>query len=194
MVVLAGAGGVGNWAIQLGKVAGCRVSTTASSRNHKFLEELGADHCIDYNTQDWAAAAKELEQPPDIVFDLMGGDDEIKSLRLLPRNGHYMNILNSGWMTKFGKPGFVIAMGMVGVYRGLLQHMIGPNYYFTIVDPNGKQLQHIADLMASGECKAIVDSIHDLGDLAAAHDKVEASHCHGKIIIRVKDAAPKSRL
>lgn len=194
MLVLAGAGGVGNWAIQLGKVAGCEVSATASSRNHEFLRDLGADRCVDYNTEDWAASAKEFTNVPDTVFDLMGGDDEVRSLRLLPRNGHYLNIMNSGWVTKFGKPGFMITLGMVGLYRGVLQHVIGPNYHFTIVDPNGTQLQYISDLLASGDCRAIVDSIHDLEDLAAAHDKVEASHCRGKVVIRVKGAVPRSRL
>lgn len=192
MIVLAGAGGVGNWAVQLAKVAGCEVSATASGRNHEFLRDLGADHCIDYNTQDWAAAAKKLA--PDTVFDLMGGDDEIRSLRLLPRDGHYLNIMNSGWVTKFGKPGFVVGMGMVGLYRAMLQHIIGPNYSFTIVEPNGEQLQRVSDLMAAGACKPIVDSVHDLDDMVAAHNKVEASHCRGKVIIRVKRAMSRSRL
>jgi len=194
LLVLAGAGGVGNWAIQLGKVTGCEVTATASSHNHQFLKLLGADRCIDYNTEDWVGQVKALQKVPDSVFDLMGGDDELRSLRLLPRSGHYMNIMNSGWVTKYGKPGFIVTMAMVAMYRGLLQHVIGPNYYFTIVAPNGQQLGHIADLMASGQCKPVVDSVHDLPQLAIAHDKVEGGHCRGKVIIRVKDAIPQSRL
>merc|ERR1712232_190042 len=122
VAVFAGAGGVGNWAIQLCKIAGCTVTATASARNHELLQRLGASGCIDYSTTEWSRA---FDAPPDVIFDLMGGDDEIKALRLLPRDGHYLNIMNSGWITKFGKPGFLFGMGIAGLYRGLLQHVIG---------------------------------------------------------------------
>jgi NADPH:quinone reductase-like Zn-dependent oxidoreductase len=48
ILILGGNGGVGNFAIQLAKILGAEVYTTAQSQNHDYLKGLGADHCIDY--------------------------------------------------------------------------------------------------------------------------------------------------
>lgn len=42
------ASAVGQYAIQLGKIAGLRVATTASPKNHEKLRDLGADYVVDY--------------------------------------------------------------------------------------------------------------------------------------------------
>jgi NADPH:quinone reductase-like Zn-dependent oxidoreductase len=46
-----GAGGVGGFAVQICKNIGATIITTASRRNHEFVKLLGADHVIDYNTE-----------------------------------------------------------------------------------------------------------------------------------------------
>lgn len=47
-----GAGGVGGFGIQICRNIGATVITTASAKNHDFVKSLGADHAIDYNTED----------------------------------------------------------------------------------------------------------------------------------------------
>lgn len=53
ILIHAGAGGVGGFAIQLAKNAGLTVLTTASSANHEFVKSLGADYVIDYRKEDF---------------------------------------------------------------------------------------------------------------------------------------------
>src|SRR5256885_12782043 len=63
LLVHAGAGGVGSAAIQLGKAAGAAVIATAGSPEKvRLCEELGADHAINYKTDDFVEAAKDLPQ------------------------------------------------------------------------------------------------------------------------------------
>ncbi len=60
VLISAGAGGVGSFAVQLAKAAGARVLAVASAENHAYLTALGADACIDYRQQDVVSAARDL--------------------------------------------------------------------------------------------------------------------------------------
>jgi NADPH2:quinone reductase len=77
LLVHAGAGGVGTAAIQLGKAAGARVIATAGgARKTAICTELGADHVIDYTSEDFVPIVKELTggRGADVVYDPVGGD------------------------------------------------------------------------------------------------------------------------
>jgi len=68
VVITAGAGGVGGFAIQLAKQAGCEVITTCSAKNFEFVKKLGADHCIDYNKDDIKAKVMEITKNRGVDF------------------------------------------------------------------------------------------------------------------------------
>ncbi|MEG0497138.1 MAG: NADP-dependent oxidoreductase, partial [Carnobacterium sp.] len=70
VLIHAGAGGVGTYAIQLAKSIGAKVITTASKKNHDLLIELGADQVIDYKTENFV----ELLNDVDLVLDTVGGE------------------------------------------------------------------------------------------------------------------------
>lgn len=70
VLIHAGAGGVGTYAIQLAKEAGAHVITTASAKNHALLRKIGADEVIDYHTTNFAEVLADV----DLVFDTMGGE------------------------------------------------------------------------------------------------------------------------
>ncbi|MGY1822909.1 NADPH:quinone oxidoreductase family protein [Geodermatophilus sp. SYSU D00079] len=77
LLVHAGAGGVGSAAIQLGKAAGARVIATAGgARKVEVCRELGADHVVDYTSEDFVAVVKEVTggHGADVVYDPVGGD------------------------------------------------------------------------------------------------------------------------
>ena len=61
-------GGVGSMAVRIAKIFGAEVTAVSSAANHDFLKALGADHCIDYATEDIARRA----EPFDIFFDVFG--------------------------------------------------------------------------------------------------------------------------
>jgi NADPH2:quinone reductase len=77
LLVHAGAGGVGSAAIQLGKAAGATVIATAGgARKVEVCRELGADHAIDYTSEDFVQVVKEVTggKGADVVYDPVGGD------------------------------------------------------------------------------------------------------------------------
>ncbi|MGU9850649.1 NADP-dependent oxidoreductase [Pseudomonas koreensis] len=83
VLIHAAAGGVGSMAVQIAKYLGAEVIATASASNHAYLKQLGADYVIDYTTQ----AFDELVSEVDVVLDLVGGDTQNRSFRVLKRGG-----------------------------------------------------------------------------------------------------------
>jgi NADPH:quinone reductase-like Zn-dependent oxidoreductase len=83
VLVHAGAGGVGSFAVQLAKLRGAWVASTAPGRNLALVRDLGADQVIDYTAQRF----EEVLEPVDGVFDTMGGEVLARSLRATRRDG-----------------------------------------------------------------------------------------------------------
>jgi NADPH:quinone reductase len=95
LVVLGAAGGVGQAAIEVGKVMGARVIACASSAEKlDFCRRLGADEIIDYSQQDLKLTLKELTggKGVDVVYDPVGGDSSEAALRALAWNGRLLVI------------------------------------------------------------------------------------------------------
>jgi NADPH:quinone reductase-like Zn-dependent oxidoreductase len=88
VLVHAGAGGVGSFAVQLAKHLGAWVAATAGSKNADFVRSLGADQVIDYTKGDFSTAVKDV----DLVFDLIGGDVRFKSFPVLKAGGMISHI------------------------------------------------------------------------------------------------------
>jgi NADPH:quinone reductase len=77
LLVHAGAGGVGSAAIQLGKAAGAKVIATAGgAQKLDVCRQLGADHVVDYTTEDFVSVVKEVTggHGADVIYDPVGGD------------------------------------------------------------------------------------------------------------------------
>src|SRR4051795_6369929 len=90
LLVHAGAGGVGSAAIQLGKAAGAKVIATAGGpRKTEVCRQLGADHVIDYTTEDFVPLVSEITagHGADVVYDPVGGDVFDRSRRCIAFEG-----------------------------------------------------------------------------------------------------------
>lgn len=160
VLVHAGSGGVGTFAIQLAKLRGAYVYTTGSTRNVDLLKSLGADEVIDYTKSDFSTL-RDL----DVVFDTLGGDVLDKSWQTLKRGGRLVSIISN--------PDVQTAE----------QHGVTPLFCF--VQPNAAQLTELASLIDAGKIQIIIDSVFPLQDLAKAHEKSESGHSRGKIVIQV---------
>ena len=93
LLVHAGAGGVGSAAIQLGKAAGARVVATAGGAHKaEVCRELGADHVVDYTTEDFVPVVKELTdgEGADVVYDPVGGDVFDRSRKCIAFEGRLL--------------------------------------------------------------------------------------------------------
>lgn len=164
VLIHAGSGGVGSYAIQFAKHKGAYVITTASGKNAEFVKSLGADEVINYKEQEFD---KEIENI-DFVLDSMGGEIQKKSLTVLKKGGRLASIVE--------KPDEELAKE-----HGVTADMIW-------LEPNGKQLSQIAELLDSKKVKSIVGEIFPLTEQGVkdAHELSETHHAKGKIVIRME--------
>jgi NADPH:quinone reductase-like Zn-dependent oxidoreductase len=164
VLIHAGAGGVGIFAIQIAKTFGAYVATTASENNIEFLTSLGADEVINYKENDFS----EVLNGFDLVLDSMGGDIQSKSYKVLKENGKLVSIV---------QPPSEEEAASFNVQAGFLW-----------LEPDGEQLQKIADLYKEGKVKPVIGKTFDFSEqsLREAHTLSETHHARGKIVISVK--------
>ncbi|GGI97057.1 oxidoreductase [Shewanella hanedai] len=160
VLIHAGSGAVGQFAIQLAKLRGAYVYTTTSSRNTELVKRLGADQAIDYRQEDFS----ELTDI-DVVFDTIGGDTQANSWKTLKQGGRLVSITQN--------PDEAIAT----------QH--GVSAFFCFVQPNSEQLTKLAKFADAGQLKVNIDSEFRLDQVAEAHERSETGRAQGKIIISV---------
>lgn len=169
ILIHAGAGGVGGFAISFAKNAGAKVYTTASEENHSYVKKLGAHVAIDYHKQNFAEVIKKLEpRGLDVVFDTIGGETINKSIELLKPNSRLVSIVTPRPEKELIEP-----------------KNIQFNYVF--VSPNGAELDEIASLIEQG--KVFIPHIEEmnLSDAAKAQERSRDGHIKGKIVLKVKE-------
>lgn len=161
ILIHAGAGGVGHYALQLAHWKGAHVITTASARNADFVRALGADDVIDYTR----ARFEDIVCDVDMVFDTVGSDVQQRSWQVLKRGGILVSIL------------------ALTVPDGAEQRGWRSAYVF--VQPSAQQLTQIASLIDAGSIKPHVDNVMTLSDAAKAHILIQGGHARGKIVLNV---------
>lgn len=164
VLIHAGAGGVGSLAIQIAKSFGATVASTASSDNEDYLKDLGVDVFIDYKKQDFESELDDY----DIVFDTMGGEIQEKSFNVLKKGGIIVSITNP--------PSEELAKAKE----------VKTGYFF--LEPNGKRLAKLGELMKNNQLKATIGSQFPFSEngLREAHRLSETHHAKGKIVINIK--------
>jgi NADPH:quinone reductase-like Zn-dependent oxidoreductase len=164
VLIHAGAGGVGTFAIQLAKHAGAYVATTAGTHNIEFLKSLGADEVIDYKIQDFENILKDF----DFVLDSLGGENQDKSFTVLKEGGRLASIVSVPNQQKAEQK--KIKSGLVWL------------------TPNGEQLAKIAELLQQRKLKVIIGHKFPLTEegIKEAHALSETHHAKGKIVIEIK--------
>jgi NADPH:quinone reductase-like Zn-dependent oxidoreductase len=166
LLVHAAAGGVGSFAVQIAKARGARVIGTARAEKHDYLRRLGADEAIDYTEADAAEAARELSSGGvDAVLDPVGGDTLERSVEALRDGGRLCSIVQPPTDERYRVRG------------------IRPSYVF--VRPSAEQLRELAELVEAGRLRVHLEEAFPLEQAAAAHERSEAGHVTGKLVLRV---------
>ena len=190
---------LGSFAIQLASKYGLDVFTTCSERNVEYCTSLGASHCIDYNKVAFEDVAKDM----DYIIDTMGGDYELRSMKCIKSSGYYVNIMNSGWATKWssgktdGVSGVDSTIGsMIGyayaAYRILVAPVVGPYYKFHVCQPDGSTLRRVKTLVEADAIKVNLDKTFEgLQQTIDAHKYMEKGHTRGKVAITIDPTTSK---
>lgn len=166
VLVHGGAGGVGNYAIQIARHIGCYVITTVSGADRAFVKELGADEVIDYRTQVFEKEVKEV----DFVLDTIGGDNFVRSLDVLKPEGIIV-LLPSNKKEEADK---AVREKQVKNYRHILMHS------------SGKDMRAIAGMLREGSMKANVDKVYSFEQIPQAQEQLENGKVRGKIVVTLE--------
>ncbi len=186
VMIHAGSGGVGTIAIQLARHLGAFVATTTSTANVEWVKALGADVVIDYKKQDFSTVLHDY----DVVLNSLGNDELKKSLQILKPGGHLISI--SGPPT----PAYAAAHGLAWPLRQAVRllsygiraktKMIGGQYTFVFMRPDGAQLREITSLIESGAIHPVIDKVFPFNETDKAFAYVESGRAKGKVVVQVR--------
>ncbi len=182
LLVHAGAGGVGSAAIQLGKAAGATVIATAGSDEKvEVCRRLGADHAVNYKTQDFVEEVKRLTggRGVDVVFDPVGGDVYDRSIKCIAFEGRIVIVgFTSGRIPQAATNHVLIKnYSVVGLHWGLYARR-APE----LIPPATRAL---LDLYESGKIKPHISTRLPLSEAPRALATVAEGKSTGKVILTV---------
>ncbi|MCJ7826973.1 MAG: NADP-dependent oxidoreductase [Demequinaceae bacterium] len=161
VLVHGGSGGVGHLAIQLAKLRGATVYATSSRRNLDLLDDLGADHPIDYQ----ATPPARFIGSVDVVLDTQGGAVAAATLRAM-------------------KPGATL-VSIVGFQPEEAEARADVRIERMLVEPRADELATLVGLVADHRLRVIVHDTTPLDRFVDALQALHAGHTAGKRIIAV---------
>lgn len=182
LAVLGASGGVGQAAVELGKIMGARVVACASSDEKlAFCKECGADETVNYASEDLKARLKELggSSGMDVIYDPVGGDFSEAAFRSIAWGGRFLVIgFAAGPIPKIplNLP-LLKGADLRGVFWGA----------FTMREPlvNRQNIDDLLGWLADGTLKPHVDSIFPLEEAEIALNKIASRNVKGKVLLKL---------
>jgi len=181
LLVHGGSSGIGVAAIQMAKALGSTVYTTAGSDEKcKFCEKLGAAKAINYKTENFADAIKQLtnNKGVDVILDMIGGDYTAPNLQSLAEEGRLVFI-----NTMKGKDvniDLAIVMRKRLTITGSMLRSREISFKAAIAQNLEKD---IWPLLRSGEIKPVIYKVFPAEQAAAGHQLMESGEHIGKIVL-----------
>jgi NADPH:quinone reductase-like Zn-dependent oxidoreductase len=161
VLIHAGSGGVGHFAIQFARAVGAHVITTVSERHVAFARRLGADEVIDYKRHLFEDVVHDI----DLVLDLIGGDTQARSFRVLRKGGKLVSTLTEP-----------------SQHKARVREAQAMRY---TVQESGAELAEIAHLIDTGHVVPKVARQFSLLEAAEAENFVAQGHTQGKVVLRI---------
>lgn len=186
VLIHAGSGGVGTFAIQLAKHLGATVATTTSAANLDLVKSLGADIAIDYKTTDFTKVLRDY----DVVLNSLGAETLNKSLEVLKPGGKLISISGPpdpdfakdqglSWILRQG-----VRVLSYGIRKKAKRHHV--NYSFLFMKADGDQLREITSLIDADVIRPVVDRLFPFESTREALAYVETGRAKGKVVIKVR--------
>ncbi len=183
VLIHGGTSGIGTMAISLCNLFGVRVIVTAGS-DDKVAACLahGADHAINYKTEDFVARVKDLTEGRgvNVVLDMVGGDYVARNMKCMADDGRHVSIAVQGG-----------AMATVPVFEIMRRRLTLTGSTLRARDTAFKTL--VADelsravwpFVADGRLKPVIDRTYPLAQATEAHRRMESGAHMGKIVLEV---------
>lgn len=166
-------GGEGTWAVQIAKALGAEVTAVCSTRNVELMRALGADHVLDYRTQDFVTGGARF----DAVLDLVGNRSLSDCRSVLVPGGTYVPISGGGgeWIGP-----------LLRIVAGLASFLFTRRKFKMLVNrPNQEDLVILKELVEAGKARPVIERRYGLSEVGEALTHVGAGHTRGQTIIRI---------
>ena len=186
VLIHAGSGGVGTFAIQLAKHLGAIVATTASPVSFDLVKRLGADIAIDYRKDDFEKILKDY----DVVLHSLDGQTLHKSLRVLKAGGILISISgppDPDFAKEIGASRILsLAMRLLSFRIRRKSKRRHVRYSFLLMRASGDQLREISSVIDGGAVRPCVDRVFPFESTNEAVAYVETGRAKGKVVVKVR--------
>jgi NADPH:quinone reductase-like Zn-dependent oxidoreductase len=163
VLVNGASGGVGLFAVQLGKVLGASVTAVAGAASFEMVKGLGADALIDYRKTDFTAGKEKY----DVVFDCVGTRSAGECAPILRAGGVYIN-----------------TSAMPGLFlRRAFNFLFSVKAYPILVASKGADLDYIRSLIEEGRLRTVIDRTFPVAEIAEAQMYSKTGRAKGKIVL-----------
>ena len=193
VLVHAGAGGVGSGVVQLAKAIGAVVIATAGSDDKvEFCRQLGADHAINYRTDNFVARVDDITNGHgvDVAFDGVGGQVTTDTFRAMAFNGRHLTVGYAADITLEERPvslqpSIYGNFDLVGVCFALVDdprvtHSLGMNF---LSRADGVRMWgRIVQLAQRGQIHPVVGRRIGFDDVPSALEAIERRETKGKTV------------
>jgi NADPH:quinone reductase-like Zn-dependent oxidoreductase len=179
LLIHAGSGGVGSFAIQYAKAKGAYVYTTTSTSNVEWVAALGADRVIDYRTEDYKAIVKDV----DIVFDTLGKNYTTEAFSVVKKGGIVVSVvgpLDEASAKMFGMANYKLPTELSKLVREK-----EAAYKFIFMHPNGSHLDEIKAMVEDDKIKPIIDKVYPFSESIEAFTHLASGRAKGKIVLKI---------
>jgi len=180
LLVHGGAGGVGGFAVQMGRYLGLKVLTTCSAANFSAVKKLGADHLIDYTSEDVSALVNEITngRGVDIVINTIDSDSATQDLKRVAFGGHLACVAGFPDFSKI-EP-FTRA---ISIHESALggAHLSGDRTAKADLARMGKEL---IELVREEKLSPMLTKVISLEEIPKALISLSQRHVRGKIVAR----------
>ena len=166
-------GGVGTFAVQLGKYFGAEVTGVCSTRNVELVRSLGADHVVDYTQEDFAASSERY----DLILDNVG-NRSLSDLRGVLQPKGALIVVGAA-------KGDWIAPLMGAIKAMVVQPFVDQKVGFFIARLPQDDMKLLGELMQTGKVKPVVDRNYAFDDAAKAMEYLETGRARGKVVVNL---------
>ena len=186
VLIHAGSGGIGTFAIQYAKSMGAYVYTTTSTKNVEWVKELGADRVIDYKTENYLNIVNNI----DIVYETLGGNYTKDAFKVIKNEGKVISVVGdvdketARELKLNGIIRFVLALKRMKITKQI-KHK-SAYYKLILMNSNGTQLNEIKKLVEDKLIKPVIDKEFSFSESIDALLYQKSGRAKGKIIIKIK--------
>jgi NADPH:quinone reductase-like Zn-dependent oxidoreductase len=174
VLIVGASGGVGTFAVQIAKAHGAEVTGVCSTAKLDAVRALGADHLVDYTTDDFAAGGHRY----DVILDI-GGNRRLAHLRrALTRRGRLVIV---GGETDGRWLGGVDRQLRALLLSPFVSHKLGT----FVASENAQDLMTLRELIDSGRLAPVIDRSFPLNEVAAAIRHLLDGRARGKLVITI---------